>query len=220
MAPHPEVPPRYLSIARLHGEACIVCGAVTLPLSPCGAVSMHGHEWQVMACADHAQQALSEHGLDAGIRTRVGSSLACRAPRSQEMQPASGDLIAQRHMDQLVAKLTECGLRVAARLPALTIKNPAVSSQDPHGQQVVIRNYEGSGLTWCWVWPASRAAMFGEPTPPPEVEPMCPAEEVDHAARLIVNVVRLRDPQVAVGIDDAEHPSGCTCRRDPDVRTV
>ena len=153
---------------------------------------------------------------EGGPRDKIAAQLRDAAADAQHVADTTD---AQPYMDQLVALLTKFGLRVAAKLPALSVKDPAVSAQDPRGQQVVIRNYEGLGLTWCWVWPALRAAMFGEPTPPPEVEPMCPAEEVERAARLIVNVVRLRDPHIAVGIDDTEHPSGCTCRKGTDVRS-
>lgn len=46
-----------VSIARLHGEACITCGAVNTRLFPAGAVStvVEGglQVWQVVACAKH-----------------------------------------------------------------------------------------------------------------------------------------------------------------------
>jgi hypothetical protein len=42
-----------ISIARLHGQACIDCGAVTLKLSPAGRVLYRGRLWTVVACADH-----------------------------------------------------------------------------------------------------------------------------------------------------------------------
>jgi hypothetical protein len=104
---------------------------------------------------------------------------------------------AQRYLRQLVAELLDRGLLVAAQLPALTVKNPAVSGQDPKGQQVLIRYYEGRGLFWCWVWPGLHSGERGAPTPPAEVEPMCPAGEVLRAADLITKVVRLRDGEPA-----------------------
>lgn len=49
-----------VSIARLHGEACIDCGAVNTKLYPAGAVSTRVdgglQVWQVVACADHRGQ--------------------------------------------------------------------------------------------------------------------------------------------------------------------
>lgn len=42
------------SFARLHGEACWHCGAVTRPLTPAGQVTIDdGHAWTVMACTAH-----------------------------------------------------------------------------------------------------------------------------------------------------------------------
>jgi hypothetical protein len=110
------------------------------------------------------------------------------------------DALAQAYMDQLVAALTRRGLKVAAKLPALTVRNPAVAGQDPRGallspglsQQILIHPYEGRGLTWCWLWPGERPAERGAPTPAPEVEPMCPAAEIERAASLIANVVSVR----------------------------
>ena len=49
-----------VSIARLHGEACIDCGAVNTKLYPAGEVSTvveGGRQvWQVVACVDHRGQ--------------------------------------------------------------------------------------------------------------------------------------------------------------------
>lgn len=42
------------SIARLHGEACWHCGAVTGPLKPAGEVTIDdGPAWTVVACPAH-----------------------------------------------------------------------------------------------------------------------------------------------------------------------
>ena len=117
---------------------------------------------------------------------------------------------AQVYLDQLAAELEGRGLMVAARLPALSVRNPAVAGTGPRGallspgmrQQVLLRDYEELGLTWCWVWPGLRPAERDAPTPPPEVEPMCPAEEIERAADLITNVVRLRDTELAGGVSD------------------
>ena len=108
----------------------------------------------------------------------------------------------QGYMDQLVTELERRGFRVAAKLPVLTVKNPALSGVDPKGQQVLITNYEDRGLTWCWIWPALRPALPGMPTPEPEVEPMCPAEDIEAAANRITNVVCLGVAELAVTVSD------------------
>lgn len=54
----PDVPPApgTVSIARLHGEACYICGAVNADLQPAGAVStvVDGgiRIWQIVACPE------------------------------------------------------------------------------------------------------------------------------------------------------------------------
>jgi hypothetical protein len=55
MATPAPAPPTgaHLSIARLHGEACIACGAVNVPLAPDGTVTTEGRTWAVVACAAH-----------------------------------------------------------------------------------------------------------------------------------------------------------------------
>src|SRR5262245_11887497 len=66
-------------------------------------------------------------------------------------RPMSDVTRAQAYMHQLVAELEARGLQVAAKLPTLTVRNPAVSGEDPQGramspglaQGVLIRNDEG-----------------------------------------------------------------------------
>jgi hypothetical protein len=115
----------------------------------------------------------------------------------------SDDAIAKGYVDRLVDELRRRGLRVAAKLPALTVMNPALSGVDSKGQQVLIRHCEGRGLMWYWVWPGLRPALRGEPMPKPEVEPMCPAEEIQTAADRITKVVRLDASDLAVTGSDA-----------------
>lgn len=115
------------------------------------------------------------------------------------------DARAQALMDRLVAELQERGFETAVKLPALTVRNPAtrVDVLSPGlVQQVLLRFLEGRGFTWCWVWPGFRAAGREVPTPPPEVESMCPAEDIMRAADLITNVLRLRDAEPAGGVGD------------------
>ncbi|WP_327586567.1 hypothetical protein OHA25_05805 [Nonomuraea sp. NBC_00507] len=42
-----------ISIVRLHGQACIDCGAVNKRLQPAGDVSHRGRLWRVVACDNH-----------------------------------------------------------------------------------------------------------------------------------------------------------------------
>lgn len=51
-----ELPVDTVSIARLHGEACIRCGSTVPPLTPCGHMRTVGTDngvlsWPVVACA-------------------------------------------------------------------------------------------------------------------------------------------------------------------------
>lgn len=105
---------------------------------------------------------------------------------------------AERYLAALVAALEDRGLRVAAKLPALTVKHPASARHDRQGQQVLIRDIDGRGLAWFWVWPGLRSGERGEPDPEPEVEEMCPARDVERAADLIKKVVVLHRPELAV----------------------
>jgi hypothetical protein len=106
---------------------------------------------------------------------------------------------AQRYVELLAAALGARGLEVAGKLPALTVRNPAVAGQDPYGkamtpglsQDILLHLDESRGWTWCWVWPAFRSAERDVPTPDPEVEPICPAADIDFAADRIAGVVRL-----------------------------
>jgi hypothetical protein len=42
-----------ISIARLHGMACIDCGAVTDDLEVAGQIELHERSWRVVACGHH-----------------------------------------------------------------------------------------------------------------------------------------------------------------------
>jgi hypothetical protein len=118
--------------------------------------------------------------------------------------------LAQAYMDKMVAALEDRGLEVTAKFPALSVRNPSVVGEDSHGramspglsQQILIRLCEGRGLTWCWVWPAFRSAERDAPTPPPEVEPMCDAGDIEFAADRVAKVVGLWDAELAGGIGD------------------
>jgi hypothetical protein len=116
------------------------------------------------------------------------------------------ETLAQTYMDQLVAALRARGLQVAAKLPALAATHPGVAGIDPRGellspgltQHVLIRDYEDRGLTWCWIWPGLDSGERGAPTPEAEVEPMCPAADIEQAAAKIANVLRVGGAQAGV----------------------
>lgn len=118
--------------------------------------------------------------------------------------------LAESYLNRLKAALWERGLEAGIRTPALTAKNPAIKGQGSIGavmcpglsQKVMIRDLEGRGLTWCWVWNPLRPAERGAATPEPEIEPMCEAADIAQAAYLIANVVRLRDEHSAADGDD------------------
>jgi hypothetical protein len=47
---------------------------------------------------------------------------------------------------------------------------------------------------WWWgVWVAPKPAERGAPTPPPEYEPLCPADDIEQATRRITTVLGLRN---------------------------
>lgn len=124
--------------------------------------------------------------------------------------------LVQMYCDRLTTALVDRGLVVKAlqrerdshgapagkQMLALAITNPGVGGIDAAGramspglgQQIVLEERPERGLCWCWVWPAWRPAERGTPTPEPEIEPICPADDVDFAAARIANVVRLREP--------------------------
>jgi hypothetical protein len=119
---------------------------------------------------------------------------------------------AKTHVDRLVCELEKRGLEVAARPPVLAVKNPRVAGTDAHGrlmspgmtQEVLLLDDEDRGLTWCWVWPGMRSGERGVPDPPPQIEALCPAGDIQFATDRIVKVVRLRDPEDSPSDDTAD----------------
>jgi hypothetical protein len=124
---------------------------------------------------------------------------------------------AQMYCDRLTTALEDRGLVVKAlqcereghgaparkQVLALVVTNPGVGGIDAAGramspgmgQQIVLEERPERGLCWSWVWPAWRPAERGTPTPEPEIEPICPADDIDFAAARIANVVRLREKE-------------------------
>jgi hypothetical protein len=129
--------------------------------------------------------------------------------------PAHPAPLVQTYRDRLTTALADRGLVVKVlqrereghgapagkQALALVVTNPGVTGIDAVGramnpglgQQIVLEEWPERGLCWCWVWPAWRPAERGMPVPEPEIEPICPADDVDFAAARIANVVRLRD---------------------------
>lgn len=70
-----------VSIARLHGEACWDCGAVTVALHPAGVVTTEaGKEWEIRKCVSHLQplppmSELSEQQVRGAACVRCGIQL-------------------------------------------------------------------------------------------------------------------------------------------------
>ena len=99
--------------------------------------------------------------------------------------------------------LTGTEYSIAARATqTLEVKDPA--------QRGVIRDRDGVGLTWWWIWPPLRPATRDEAEPPAEEEPMCRAEDIMTAANRITKVVRLCAPEVEPSL-----PAGETSARGP-----
>ena len=99
--------------------------------------------------------------------------------------------------------------RSATHAAALTARNPAVGAETERGallspglaQRVILRS-DPDGDFLYWEWPGLRPAVRGAPAPKAEVERMCPAHDIERAAHLIANVVRLRDDEPVGGTVD------------------
>jgi hypothetical protein len=106
--------------------------------------------------------------------------------------------LSQTYLDRLQKALNERGLETDICAPALVAKNPAVIGTDARGsllspglaQKVELRELEGHGVWWCWIWAAPKPAERGAPTPAPEYQPLSPADHIEQAAAKIVNVLR------------------------------
>lgn len=107
---------------------------------------------------------------------------------------------ARDHFERLAAELRACGFTVTVTPPALMVRNPGADATPTtvgNGlvQEVRLRGDAGR-LVWCWVWPGLRPARRDDPIPPPEIEPIGPAEDIAETARLIAKVIRIDDPTV------------------------
>lgn len=84
---------------------------------------------------------------------------------------------------RLAAPLVKHELNVrVGELGIVEIRNPLDARMR---QPIVLREHQG-GLWWHWLWADEGRNI------PPELEPMCPADDVDEAARRIVNVLSVR----------------------------
>lgn len=104
------------------------------------------------------------------------------------------------YLERLQKALCERGLTVRVCGFVVTVANPAVRSQNPTGArlsagfgQKVLLGDLGDGLSWYWIWPQLRSPVPTAERQAPEIEFICNAHEIDHAAQLIGKVVRLRD---------------------------
>lgn len=100
---------------------------------------------------------------------------------------------------QLAPLLEPQGLTVAARRDGtLHVHNPVVAATDPRGvaitpglnQRIVVAEHRGTPWFF-WLWPGAERGADPEP------EPMVPIGQIEEAARLIGNVLR-------VDVDGAE----------------
>ncbi|MCO6005469.1 hypothetical protein NE236_10790 [Actinoallomurus purpureus] len=105
---------------------------------------------------------------------------------------------AQEHLERLAAALRARGFTVTVTPPALAVRNPdtdATHATVSNGlAQAVLLREDAGRWVWCWVWPGLRPARRGDPVPPPEIEPIGPAEDIAETARLIAKVIRIDEP--------------------------
>jgi hypothetical protein len=101
------------------------------------------------------------------------------------------------YLERLRRALCEQGLQVRLSGSVLAAVNPAVAGRlSPGlGQKVLLGDLNGDGFCWYWIWPALRPSVPDARKENPEIEFICAASEIDHAARLIAKVVRLRDEE-------------------------
>jgi hypothetical protein len=128
-----------------------------------------------------------------GLRDRVKEQLRDAAADAEQIAEIND------RVRELEAALLDRGLSVSIAAPAITVLNPA--ARGAGGQTVSLRQTD-EGLTWYWHWPTLPSAERGVSTPSPELDPMCPAGDVEIAARRIANVLRLARPELADDISD------------------
>ena len=116
--------------------------------------------------------------------------------------PAMTDSAAhESYLERLQERLWELGLEAGIHAPVLVAKNSAVAGTNAQGtlmcpgliQQVELCELSDRGLWWCWIWSPLRPAVRGAPTPPPEREPLCPADDIEDAAHRIAAVLALHE---------------------------
>lgn len=103
-------------------------------------------------------------------------------------------------LERLQKALCERGLVTGVRGCVLTVANPAVPGPNQNGArlspglgQKVLLGDLGDGLSWYWIWPPLRSPVPGAKRQDPEIQFMCGADKIDHAAHAIARVVRLCD---------------------------
>jgi hypothetical protein len=130
-----------------------------------------------------------------GLRDRVKGQLRDAAADAEQIADIN------HRVRELEAALVDRGLSVSVAAPAITVLNPAARGA---GGQTVSLCQTDEGLTWYWHWhwPALPSAERGVSTPSPELDPMCPAGDIETAARRIASVLRLARPELADDISD------------------
>jgi hypothetical protein len=113
----------------------------------------------------------------------VSQSRACQASLDERAA----------YLAALAAALAEQRLNVSQGLSVLLAANPAASADDPRGQAMspglrqqvaCLRRDDGrSRWWWFWTWPGPTADS------PPDLEPLCPAEDIGTAAQAIARVL-------------------------------
>lgn len=102
--------------------------------------------------------------------------------RTNDSPPAD---TVKAHALKLASLLTRAGLNVAVgRDGTIEVRNPRDSRMT---QSLILCEHHGAlWLHWVWSGPTRDA--------PAEYEPMVPADDVEEAARRIVNVLRIEEP--------------------------
>jgi hypothetical protein len=126
------------------------------------------------------------------MTTELADNGALAAQLRDAAAEAARVALTAKRLRELAVPLLKRGLRVVIRTPVMTVSNPATADADnPRGLvQSVLLRWHGEGLVWFWVRPAPRDAIGT--TQRPEVEELCPGEDIHHAARCIAEALRVK----------------------------
>lgn len=165
-----------ISIARLHGEACLICGATSNALLPMGQLKTIGpsgthRTWLAVACPLHRTTHRATPRVANDTRHNDDDPGRYQVPTPEEL------------LHELDVTLTDQGFTVEVdeRLWAVTAQNPKAS----HLRQVVRLGGRDGEPYWFWEW-----SDYGRDERP-SYEPFCPAQDVGEMANRIVTVLAL-----------------------------